>query len=275
MQSGGRNKLATRVLLLALSASFLGAPLAPAALADQAKPGLDTSAPKSIATGDDLERWMDFYYLHPQPELLTQAMHFADSSGMVKQGEAPLMAFTSRVFAQNPKKIPQWVSELGDLSPAARTTFWSALWWSNTIEGKESLNRLATSLPSERDKDAVLGQMAKPAQPIEQMELNRPEVIDELWGAFTATGDEKYVNRLISTIPWLTDNGGDYIRLTIAGAAKWSLISNAQIHPKVMACLMKARQDQPNVRKTIDQMIAEAQKAPQSNNQQAATHSPQ
>jgi hypothetical protein len=281
MQSGLRKKTES-FLLLALSVCLFNIPaISPAAAQDSAKPAaaVDTSAPRSIDSGEDLERWMEFYYMHPQPDLLVQALHFADRSGMVKQGEAPLTAFVSRVFAQNPKSIPGWAASLRDLSPNSRPMLWSALWWSSTIEGKDQLNKLATTYPNQADQDAVLGQMAKPAQAIDEMTLNRPEVLDELWGAFSATGDEKYVNRLISTLPWLTENGGDYIKLTLAGAAKWSLVSNAKIHPKVMACIMKARQDQPAIRRTLDSIIAEAQKTPVANpqqaNQQATSRSPQ
>jgi hypothetical protein len=285
MQSGINRQQTKHSFLLALSLSLLTSFSTAAVLADdlqsgsKAAPtniaGVDTSAPKSINAPEDLQRWMEFYYLHPQPELLVPALHFADSSGLVKQGEAPLTAFVSRIFAQNPKSIAGWTASLSDLSPASRPMLWSALWWSSTIEGKEQLNKLATSYPNPRDQDAVLSQMAKPSEPVDQMAMNRPEVLDELWGAFSATGDEKYINRLISTLPWLTDNGGDYIKLTIAGAAKWSLVSNARVHPKVLACVMQARQNQPALKRTLDAVIAEAQKASTNQNQQAASNTSQ
>lgn len=276
MQSGKRKQVAKGFLLLALSVALLNIPVLEASAQDTANAAVnvDTSAPKVVTTPAELERWMEFYYLHPQPDLLVSALQYADSSGMVKQGEAPLTAFVSRVFAQNPKSIPGWVAQLKNLSPASKPMLWSSLWWSNTIEGKAELNKLATTYTSTKDQDAVLGQMAKPSLPIEQLELNRPEVLDELWGAYSATGDDKYLNRLITTLPWLTENGGDYIKLTLAGAAKWSLVSNAKIHQKVLASLMKARQDQPAIRRTIDAIIAEAQsKTPA--NQQASTRATQ
>jgi hypothetical protein len=266
MQLGSKKSLTCSALLLAISLVMSGSGAAVA----QAK--ADTGAgPTSIQSPQDLIQWMTYYYMHPQPDLLAPALIYADANGLVEKGEAPLTAFVSRVFAQNPKRVGPWAEQLNAaLSPKSKPMLWSALWWSNTVEGKEQLNKLAQSLPA-KSQDMILAQMAKPAVPIETMEMKSPEVLDELWGAFSATGDEKYVSRLMGALPWIYDPSGDFNKLSIGGAARWSLTSNAQQHPKVMKLCVKARETRPELRKALDQVLADAAKA----QQQASTRSTQ
>ncbi|HZP24240.1 MAG TPA: hypothetical protein VFB04_12380, partial [Terriglobales bacterium] len=58
-------------------------------------------------------------------------------------------------------------------------------------------------------------------------------LLDALWASFFASGDERYVNRIIGALP-LVNARGDTGKMLIGGAARWSLASNAYQHPKVM-----------------------------------------
>lgn len=261
-----RKQVRLGFFLLAMSVSVLSVPaMYPVAYAEGTKAAIDTSAPSGINSPQDLIQWMTYYYLHPQPDLLAPAVLYADQTitpdhtSLLQQGQAPLTAFVSRVFAQNPDKIPGYIAQLGSLSSKGKKIVWSALWWSNTVQGKEQLSKMLLTLP-QKDQDVVMAQMAQPAEPIERMEIRSPEVLDELWGAFSATGDDKYVTRLMTALPWVYNSDGDYNKLTIGGAAKWSLASNAQQHPRVMTVCMKARETQPQLRKVLDQIIGDVKK---------------
>jgi hypothetical protein len=229
------------------------------AQAQAQKSAVNTAAPKSINSQDDVVQWMTYYYLHPQPDLLVPALTYADSTGLIEKGQAPLTAFVSRVFAQNPGRIHEWTDQLKGLSNRSKPMLWSALWWSSTVAGKESLESLMTTL-SEKQATEVLSQMAHPAEPIDQMEIKSPEVLDELWGAFSATGDVKYVDRLITTLPWAANSNGDLNKMMIGSAARWSLTSNAQQHPIVLKEILKERDAQPELRGILSKVIADATK---------------
>jgi hypothetical protein len=263
MQRGNKKNFVQSAMLLAVSLMICGSG---GAFAQKADP---TAGPTSISSPQDLVQWMTYYYMHPQPDLVVPAILFADQNGFVQKGEAPLTAFLSRVFAENPKRIEGWVGQLAPaMSSKSLPMLYSALWWSNTLEGKEVLGKLAASLP-QKTQEYLMAQMAKPAEPIEEMEIKSPEVLDELWGAFSATGDDKYVTRLMSTLPWNYDPSGDFTRLSIAGAARWSLTSNAQQHPKVKALCLKARETHPELRKALDQVLGDTAKS--ATTQQAST----
>jgi hypothetical protein len=262
MNGSLRERLGIGCCALMLAGAAIAGPLVESASAQGARPQptVNTAAPASITSSDDLVQWMTYYYLHPQPDLLVPALLFADTSGMIDKGQAPLTAFVSRVFVQNPSRIAGWTEQLKALSSRSKPMLWSALWWSNTLEGKQSLEQLLTTL-NEKQATVVLSQMAHPAQPMETMDIKTPEVLDELWGAFSATGDEKYVDRLITVLPWQYSANGDYMRMTIGSAARWSLTSNAQQHPAVMKACIRARDTQPQLKGIMEKIIADANKA--------------
>lgn len=262
MQGRKTKHLKRSLLLLAVSLLLPGGNIAFAEQKDT------TAGPTAVRSTEDLVQWMTYYYLHPQPDLLVPALIYADQNGLVEKGEAPLTAFVSQVFATNPKRIANWVPQLDALSSKSKQMVWSALWWANTVEAKEALNKLVVNLP-QKSQEVLLAQMGKPPEAIEAMEIKSPEVLDELWGAFSATGDEKYVYRLMTALPWTYDTNGDYNKLTIGGAARWSLVSNAQQHPKVLKICQKARETHPEWKKALDVVLAEASK--NSHNQQAST----
>lgn len=269
MQRRTKKGLLVSVLMLATSLAICNAPALAQSKSDP------TAAPASVQSAQDLVQWMTYYYMHPQPDLLVPALLYADTNGLVEKGEAPLTAFVSRVFAQNPKRIAAWSEQLSNaLSAKSKPMFWSALWWSNTVEGKEALQKMLQTMP-QKSQEYVLAQMGKPAEAIELMQIKSPEVLDELWGAFSATGDDKYVNRVMTALPWSYDPNGDFTKLSIGGAARWSLSSNAVQHPKVLKLCMQARQTHPELKKALDQIIADASKAAQTQNQQASTRNTQ
>ena len=243
------------LLLGMLSCVLIGNTTGVAFAADK----IDMSAPMGIANEQDLERWMTYYYLHPQPDLLVPALMLADQKGLLQgDAQAPFTAFISQVMAQNPTRIPGWFQQLQVLKDKSKPAILTALWWSNTKEGKEQLAAVIKSLPEKAQAD-LQSQCAGNATPIEKMDITSPAVLDELWGAFCATGDEKYVNRLMSTLPWV-DADKDYNKLMIGGAARWSLTSNAQQHPKVMKLVLKTRETQPALRKVLDQVVSGTKK---------------
>ena len=258
MPSASRKTIYKRALLI-LAAALLWNGVLPASAAGEK---LDMSAPAAITNEVDLERWMTYYYLHPQPDLLVPALVIADQKSLLSgDAAAPLTAFVSLVMAQNPTKIPHWFRQLSGLQDRSKPALLTALYWSNTKEGKEQLQSVIAGL-SPKAQAELQSQTTGNAKPIEDRDINSPAIIDELWGAFCATGDEKYVNRLMTTLPWIEGTETDFNKLMIGGAARWSLTSNAQQHPKVMKIVLKARETQPQLRKVLDQVIGGGKAAP-------------
>lgn len=213
---------------------------------------------KEIDSVESLAKWMTYYYLHPQPELLVPALLFADKQGLLKgDSAAPLQAFTSRVFAQNPDKIKEWFTQLGPLSENGKTLILTAIWWSGTKQGKDLLDAISSQL-AEKPKAEFKKQIDKEAPEIDKMEIESPDVLDMLWGCFSATGDEKYVKRLLSTLTWGKADSKDLPKMLIASAARWSLISNIDQHPRVKEICESIQNQDTQLKPYLEKVLQEA-----------------
>ena len=190
-------------------------------------------ARQSSREGFDLDQWFTFYYLHPQPDRTVEAILSMSAHGYFdkESAQSPLAAFYGQLFAQNPQSIEPWFSKLNSLPKVHRRVLCNALWYSATLEGVEQLKKEAVKAASPDRADIVRLTKTKPPS-IADLEVTEPAVLDMLWASFMATGDELYVVRIISTLPWC-DEKNDINRLLIGGAARWSLTSNCIQHRKV------------------------------------------
>lgn len=237
----------------------------PMSLSDRMKPV------KEMKTMDDLTRWMTYYYVHPQPEFTVQAILLADQNNLLEgDSVAPFQGFLSKVFEANPQQIPTWFSQLGALKDASKTVLLTAVWWSNTKEGKTLLDNIANSLP-EKAKTEFHKQIDKKADDLDKMAIESPDVLDVLWGAFSATGDERYIKRLMDPISWGDKENKDLNKLLISSAASWSIASNIVQHPRVKEICEKLQED-AGLKAYAERVLAESAKmqaktaSPNSNN---------
>ncbi len=214
--------------------------------------------PKDITSENDFEQWCTYYYLHPQPDLTVKALLFAEKNGYFdkESARAPFLAMISQLFRQNPKLLPVWIKELTPMATVHKKLIWNALWLANTPESKEEANLFAKQFPAYDHPPAQIASIPAP-QPIEKMQLSA-DVLDMLWGSFFITGDEKYVDRIISALPGLRKGEHDPNKMMAAGAAQWSLTANAHQHQRVMKICMAARQKHPECKPEVDQVIARA-----------------
>ncbi len=217
---------------------------------------------QDIKTEADLSNWSQYYYLHPRPDLTIKALLFAEKEGFLDNRDAclPLIALTSQIVRQNPKQLPAWVQELNPMKTEHKKLIWKALWQSNTAESRSAANLLAQDFPI-NERPPLLTQSSPSPQPIEKIELS-PPVLDMLWANFFATGDERYVVRIMSALPYLRKETLDTSKMITAGVASWSLASNAHQHKRVMSICLAALQRHPEWKPELEEVIARAN-APQ------------
>lgn len=217
---------------------------------------LKVELPNTIQSKEDIATWMTYYYLKPRPELLVPAIHFADKHELFAgNAQAPFLAFIAEIMAQNPTRIKEWMSQLDTLKPEHHRMLFTAIWWSRSKEGKEYLESLAQKLP-EKEKKEFLKEISTAPPSFEKMDIDAPDVLDMLWASFSATGDNKFVLRIMSTLPWVKTAQDDYTKMAIGSAAKWSLTSNAQQHPQVMElCLLE--RDKPDLNNDLKPYLTE------------------
>ena len=219
-----RNSMACAVFALALVSNCLG----------QSNPTVIASA-ADVTTEEQLHEWLTYYYLHPRPDLTLSAIHLMSKKGWLSKAnpQSPLAAFLAQVFASNSDKTNAWLTELQASTEDQKIMAALALWMAHTSNSVPLLESMANKgSPTYQDYVRRLLGDDHPPDFLKDT-ISSAGFLDALWGSFLATGDERYVQRLISALPML-DTKGDVTKMLIGGAAQWSLTSNAIQHPRVM-----------------------------------------
>jgi hypothetical protein len=145
--------------------------------------------------------------------------------------DAPLIAFAAKVFEQNPSSIDGWLDALQHLTEGQKRSLWIAAWFSGVAGVDAVLRRQAqkTSRGAARFIDELLEQSPRP---LDDLPIDGPVVLDMLWAAFFATGDERYVLRIVAGLGGVASPQGTPA-FALGSSALWSLRSNAKQHPRV------------------------------------------
>ena len=185
---------------------------------------------KSQADGDN---WLAFYYRDPRPDQLVAHLKAWSADGTLQNEDArvPLTGFLSQVFSQNTDKIQDWYSQVKDLPKYELELIKMALWLSSTEKSKQLLAKLPPEAFSDKAPPNIL-----------TLKLDSISTLDLLWGYYYATGDSKALRRIVAMFKF-ADTPTRFKGLPkdetplytiLPNAAKWSLSSNAEQHPKVM-----------------------------------------
>ena len=201
----------------------------------------------------DWEAWITFYYADPQPARTVGAIRFLSKRGDLRRNPQPIAAFFGRVFAQNPAALPEWVDQLKD-GPEDQQFFTAiALWFSN-VEGRDALwQRLADGGPPSLGR--YLEELRRDVAPdLTTLQPGQAVELDMLWASFFATGDTRYVGRIIDLLP----PGRDW-NATLAAAARWSLTANSVAHRLVLEFCRQQAVQQPARAGLLQEIVAQAE----------------
>ena len=212
-----------------------------------------------VMTEAQLSEWMAYYYLNPAPDEVPTAIAVMRRDAVFANDEAyaGVTSFLSVIFAANPERLSGWVDSLNDLTTRESQALASSLWLAGTEQARESLTMLA-----ERGGDEpapfIQELLETPVTPIETFEITTVAILYMLWGAFTASGAEIYVERIISALPY-REVRDDTTKLAIGGAAMWSLTAVAIQHDKVFdICVEQKSVQKPDIAKFLDEILSTA-----------------
>jgi hypothetical protein len=145
--------------------------------------------------------------------------------------DASLIAFAAKVFDQNPSRIAGWLDELSGLTEGQKRSLWIAAWLSGVV-GVDAVLRQQARQTSKAAVRFISALFSQSPRPIETLTLSGPVVLDMNWAAFFATGDERYVLRIIEALGLVASPEGTPA-FAIGTSALWSLQSSARQHPRV------------------------------------------
>ncbi|MBN9395951.1 MAG: hypothetical protein J0H83_11960 [Candidatus Melainabacteria bacterium] len=192
------------------------------------------TAVKAIDNNQDAQVWLTYYYLFPESQLTIPAMKAMEKMGYMEDFGAsfPVCAFLSKIFEANPDKVHEWVEEMHGLSPKTQETILPlVLRWADTDAARDELKKLNMPVDS---KYLEFEKANLSPEKLNTFYISSPSNLDMLWGCFMATGDERYVQKIMTTLPWMRENTDHTPKFAIGAAAAYSLWMNAKQHKKVL-----------------------------------------
>jgi hypothetical protein len=218
------------------------------------RPVRSKSAPKNPSPPgvskalEEVQLWLTYYYLNPRPDLALQYLDVMDREGASvnhslaeEVARGGMRSFFARVLERNGSVVADVSARMASL-PAGQQAFL-----------REALRRCETPACRGALPGAAVDQAVEGAGP-------DPSTLDDAWGSFFATGEERYIDEVVSVLPW-TEVRGDIGRLMTGGAAQWSLASNAHQHSRVLAVIERRAVEATDPTKRILNEIVESARA--------------
>lgn len=206
--------------------------------------------------GVSAQAWLETYYLNPQPAQLPQALTQLSREGYFeKPGHTALaIGFLSTVFAKNPERVDGWLSEFNRLPAQHRRLVAASLWQAGHPLGSEMLALLGRNASDPTVRAEVQRLATRTSDEVAETPVLSASSMNLQWGAFLATGEERYVLNVLAAIG-IGQPGLDT-------AARIALAQNAAIHPRVLEICRAQLDRQPSDVREVLRAAVNAAAAP-------------
>lgn len=208
---------------------------------------ISTNTYASFQSVEEVTKWATYYYKNPEPIKIPEALLYMSQSGEIKKDSdiPPLGGFFAGVLKSNPDRAASWIERLSDLPSKHKGILTMGVWYSELPDAKKKVHSIIEqdNILKKKHKDNRF--LKGPTCSITQIPLELgPWVLDALWGNFLATGSSQPVVRIITALSWFDKRIGQKLFM-IGAAAKWSLISNAKQHERVLKICIEQSEKQP------------------------------
>lgn len=156
-------------------------------------------------------RDMEFYYQNPRPEILPGLLRTLADQGVLGHGEKRLVAaaFLGELESQRPATLETLAQSARGLPGEAGADARRTLAWAAHLARIPNEQGFLDSLLTARD-DTLRGHIGRSPAPLSSWEANEPTVPSMFWGAYMASGDTAWLDRLM-------DAAARYAELNAAG----------------------------------------------------------
>jgi hypothetical protein len=204
--------------------------------------GLALASSLAARAGVSAQAWLETYYLNPQPAELTRNISALSREGYFeKSGHTAIaIGFLSSVFAKNPDQVESWLLELRGLPANHQRLLAAAVWQAGLPLGSDLLRAHAKSSPVRADVEKLA---SSPSVEVLHTQVHSSSSMNLQWGAFLASGDERYIVNVLDAIG--TDRPG------VDAAARVALAQNAAAHPRVLDICRTQLDRQPEEVKSV------------------------
>ena len=189
---------------------------------------------KPFASEDEFTQWFAFYYQHPQPERVTSGLAYMENQHYLREFPDIASTFLSRVFAAHPDDLKEWTDGWKGLGPEEWNCILVALWLTNTPASRDLMTaNLGRAAPMRQEhlRD-MLKEDPSSIDPMTADVLDARQIM-MIWAAFSATGDERYIRKVIAYVHLYGEDEQNERESEVGEAALMTLATNSIQHEKV------------------------------------------
>jgi hypothetical protein len=183
------------------------------------------------------QAWLETYYLNPRPAEVPTMLRTLSREGFFEKQDQTAIAvgFFATLFAANPDKVTGWLAQWDGLPARVNRLIAAALWQAGNPLGAELLQVLGQRSPLQLE----IQQLAQlDGRSVAETPVRSPASMNLQWGAFLASGDEKYLLNIFEAIG-AREPGLDF-------AAQAALAQHAADHPRVLEICREQLARQPS-----------------------------
>lgn len=209
--------------------------------------GLTAAEDSTPFNGDEeFRRWFAYYYKNPVPDRVAQAVRYMHKNEYLKDYPDIASIFIGRVLAKHPDRAEAWLASWQDLTPGSWDVLLVALWLSESSEHLKLMEaNMTRGTADQRERVAVLKTRPPREADLLLVDVQDPRHINLLWSAFSATGEEAYVRRIIAYVK-LYGSEETQLAGAIGEAALMTLASNVTQHEVVERICMAENAGNPD-----------------------------
>lgn len=191
-----------------------------------------------FADSFDSNDWVMSYYKNPSPEKFIEGVRDFSEKNMFENESSrlPTVGFLSGVFANNPTKVKDWLSELSSSPKEDLNWIYNALLYSKAEVASELFKEYFFD-GNAYDEDAYLI-FIEQIPPIFEMPLDHASVLDMNWAYFFATGDQRPIRHIIEALNYAKcceyQNSENTYLFIMFQTAMWSIEVNCRDHPLIL-----------------------------------------
>jgi len=204
----------------------------------------------------DVRSQLSYYYKKGNPDKVPALVFRLEAAGELdnNKGAIVLIHFLAELFKRNPDRVSAWSDQMMPLARNHQGILWHSLWYADTEGSRAELRKIARVSDTMAQRDIAELLSYHPAPVME--EIFSLDVLDRLWGAFLASGDSCFVQRIIKALPLRDSDAVPIGQLLASAAARSSLANNCQLHELVRQICIKERDSNPDLKKYLDDVLS-------------------
>ncbi|NOQ80997.1 MAG: hypothetical protein GQ548_00550 [Methylophaga sp.] len=210
-------------------------------------------------TSKSFSNWIMEYFRSPNASIeeLSCSLKYYSNSSMFE--EYPDSRMLTAYFFMNVYPESEYLylfNKLNNQSSLNEKMFLlHVLWAKNSENSRNLLAKTAIDWDEPVIQEMVPKMLDSPPRDILIVQPESAAELDNLWAVFFATGNEEPIRQIASVLHLFEEGHG--MKIAVAGAAKWSLTSNATHYPEIKAIIQKLEKIASGEQKTVLKDILE------------------